>query len=741
MGLITAGQSFTGKVGVAFSQTPASTGVVSSWSATGLPAGLSINATSGLISGTPAAKGSATAALTATEFLAAIRIAAGRYYSFALKNDGTVVGWGWNGEGQTAIPSGLSGVIAISAAWGQHSLALKNDGTVVAWGYSGYGAAVIPSGLSGVIAISGSYYHSLALKNDGTVVAWGDIHGGGRAAIPPGLSGVIAISNGAGHSLALKNDGTVVAWGESGGGRTAVPSGLSGVIAISGGFNHSLALKSDGTVVAWGYNDYGQSAIPSGLSGVIAISGGDNYSLALKNDGTVVAWGRSSEGQITIPSGLSGVIAIAAGGNHSLALKNDGAVVAWGTNNVGQTAVPASSLSVAVAFTITEGAPIITAGQTLVGAVGAAFSRTPALTDSANRPVTSWAATGLPSWATLNTATGEITGTQQVGSTVATLTATGPGGVSDEVAVTIAVIVPLVVTWPEVDVRVGEQVAFFATTGTLPGGIQAGVYYFVRSKVGNGGFTVSSTLGGSPLAPTNQTWTGTYKARLKSRACRGGTSDIQYIGLSPGEGAAWDSEAGSMMLWGYNATTSTATISRLLKAEDIEYADLSAMDWVISGVTPPPQDGTLRTERVVNHRLVDGAMLANWPSGGEVLVDLDGRNAVAVQEATMGELTIAPGYTRNLRIAMLSHLDGVPGLGNLCSLYIKFFPSHASVGIDEYRSGGGDGWAEVLAFGAPWNVVSEASVPVTGAYAVYKIVRGSDEFTEVISVSLRMRLE
>ena len=94
MGLITAGQSFTGKVGVAFSQTPASTGVVSSWSATGLPAGLSINATSGLISGTPAAKGSATAALTATEFLAAIRIAAGRYYSFALKNDGTVVAWG-----------------------------------------------------------------------------------------------------------------------------------------------------------------------------------------------------------------------------------------------------------------------------------------------------------------------------------------------------------------------------------------------------------------------------------------------------------------------------------------------------------------------------------------------------------------------------------------------------------------------------------------------------------------------
>ena len=35
----------------------------------------------------------------------------------ALKNDGTVVAWGWNDCGQTDVPVGLSGVTAITAGW------------------------------------------------------------------------------------------------------------------------------------------------------------------------------------------------------------------------------------------------------------------------------------------------------------------------------------------------------------------------------------------------------------------------------------------------------------------------------------------------------------------------------------------------------------------------------------------------------------------------------------------------
>src|SRR5690242_14588942 len=53
-----------------------------------------------------------------------------------------------------------------------HSLAVQSNGTVQAWGYNGQGQAVVPSGLSGVIAVAGGDEHSLALKSDGTVVAW-----------------------------------------------------------------------------------------------------------------------------------------------------------------------------------------------------------------------------------------------------------------------------------------------------------------------------------------------------------------------------------------------------------------------------------------------------------------------------------------------------------------------------------------------------------------------------------------
>ena len=57
-------------------------------------------------------------------------ITAGNYHTIALKEDGTVVGWGRNKYGQTDIPSGLTNVKAI-AAGNYHTVALKEDGSVV----------------------------------------------------------------------------------------------------------------------------------------------------------------------------------------------------------------------------------------------------------------------------------------------------------------------------------------------------------------------------------------------------------------------------------------------------------------------------------------------------------------------------------------------------------------------------------------------------------------------------------
>jgi alpha-tubulin suppressor-like RCC1 family protein len=280
-------------------------------------------------------------------------LSCGSYHSLALEVDGSVLGWGYSGNGQTSVPAAAqNGVVAI-AAGGYHSLALKSDGSVVGWGSNGNGETSIPAAAqSGVVAIAAGPNHSLSLKSDGSVVGWG-YNVNGQASVPAGAqSGVVAIAAGARHSLALKSDGSVVGWGyryywweASWYGQSSIPEqAQSGVVAIAAGSEHSLALKSDGSVVGWGYNGNGEASIPEqAQSGVVAIAAGGNHSLALKSDGSVVGWGRNWEGQTSIPAAAQdGVVAIAAGHFHSLALKSDGSVVGWGNNGNGQSTIPAN---------------------------------------------------------------------------------------------------------------------------------------------------------------------------------------------------------------------------------------------------------------------------------------------------------------------------------------------------------------------------------------------------------------
>src|SRR6185503_16976613 len=71
-------------------------------------------------------------------------IAAGEYYTVALKADGSVVAWGRNDSGQTTVPvAAQSGVTAVAAGW-RHAVALKADGTVVAWGRNDLGQTTVP---------------------------------------------------------------------------------------------------------------------------------------------------------------------------------------------------------------------------------------------------------------------------------------------------------------------------------------------------------------------------------------------------------------------------------------------------------------------------------------------------------------------------------------------------------------------------------------------------------------------
>ncbi len=391
-------------VGQPYSQTLTAAGGTQpcNWSITSgaLPAGLTLNSTTGVISGTSTVPGTIRFTVQVKEGTSepysrelsiatfAMKIAGGGFHAVALKSDGTVWAWGKNAVGQLGdgtttnrlVPtpvSGLTEVTAIAAGY-NHTVALKSNGTVVAWGISGFVTPAPVPGLTGVTAIAAGVDYTVALKSDGTVAAWDDNNHGqlGDSTttsrdIPtpvPGLTGVIAIAASFEHTVALKSDGTVVAWGNNRGGQLGDGSsidqlapvpvpGLFGVSAISAGSEHTVALKSNGTVVVWGSNNTGQLGNGSAnlfsftpvqvLSGVTSIAAGYQHTVALKNNGTLVSFGNNYYGQLgdgttttrfspATVSGVTGVIAFAAAQYHTAVIKSVGSVIAWGGNTHGQ---------------------------------------------------------------------------------------------------------------------------------------------------------------------------------------------------------------------------------------------------------------------------------------------------------------------------------------------------------------------------------------------------------------------
>jgi alpha-tubulin suppressor-like RCC1 family protein len=178
-------------------------------------------------------------------------ISSGEFTTVALDSNGEVWAWGLGDYGQlgqaslpydnpvpTKVPN-LTNVIAI-AGGGRHTVALRSDGTVWTFGWNGSGQlgngtvggnnphpAQVP-GLTNVRAIAAGYRHTAALRGDGTVVAWGSNAYGNlgcgitpdKSPVPvqvPGLANVLFIAGGYGneYTFAALGDGTFWAWGDN----------------------------------------------------------------------------------------------------------------------------------------------------------------------------------------------------------------------------------------------------------------------------------------------------------------------------------------------------------------------------------------------------------------------------------------------------------------------------------------------------------------------------------------------
>lgn len=235
------------------------------------------------------------------------KISASTDMTIGLKTDGTIWGWGQNDQyemgNNTCCANQLTPIqigsanhwVDIETSLAASAFALKNDGTIWGWGLNLAGlladntvmARSVPTQLNSDTdwaSIHVGAAHILALKTNGTLWSWG---GGEYGQTGDGLSPSLYRS----YPRQVGTD----TWSK-----------------VFAGWKVSFGIKPDGTLWAWGLNDVGQLGIGNTTNQfspvqvgtdtdwVDVVSGGsgnDQFTIATKSDGTVWAWGDNQVGQ------------------------------------------------------------------------------------------------------------------------------------------------------------------------------------------------------------------------------------------------------------------------------------------------------------------------------------------------------------------------------------------------------------------------------------------------------------
>lgn len=297
-------------------------------------------------------------------------LAAGRWHSLVIDEDGNLLAFGRNTYGQlgtatnassndpTSVPVQVMTEVVAVAAGCSHSLALKEDGTLWTFGYDAFGQlgdgaadtavnSTPTQVMTNVVAISANQDYSMALKADGTLWTWGANgygqlgNGTSTTGVTPTpaqvMTDVAGMAAGDFHAIVLTTDGKLSTFGRNQYGQLGRPANagtndptpspgqvpnldLQLFTAVAAGQQHTLALRSDGTVFGFGYNGYGQlnsspdtdvnSTLDVVFSGATAIAASNDQSFGLQPDGTLSAWGYNFFGQLATTTFLGQVAAI-----------------------------------------------------------------------------------------------------------------------------------------------------------------------------------------------------------------------------------------------------------------------------------------------------------------------------------------------------------------------------------------------------------------------------------------------
>lgn len=272
----------------------------------------------------------------------------GYRHACAIRDDGTVICWGDNEEGQATVPAGLQDVVQVSGG-NVHTCALDRNGALTCWGSNHLGQSDVPAGLTAAKQVSAGFTSTCAIDGDDRVVCWG-ANTTGFYAVPDDLGPAAQVIAGYQYHCALGIDGSVRCWGDH-----REPAGLTGATELASGEYHICASRSAGTVVCWGQNNFGAVDVPAAIADgavadVVEVSSGGYHTCARTRDGDLICWGEDGLGQGDVPAGLPPVVQVSVGRTTTCVLTIHGAVVCWGNDDFGQASAPTHRVNPAATF-------------------------------------------------------------------------------------------------------------------------------------------------------------------------------------------------------------------------------------------------------------------------------------------------------------------------------------------------------------------------------------------------------
>ena len=277
-------------------------------------------------------------------------------------------------------------------------VAVKTDGTLWSWGYDGYGqsghndtvyrSSPMQIGTDTTWAQGTTGYRcSYSVKTNGTLWSWGNnetgqlgINDRTKRSSPTQIGAGTDWDRVAGNNItpvAFKTDGTMYTWGSNSYGRLGInltgqgnannrssPTQIPGTWNADashnvGGAQVGSAIKTDGTLWLWGWNQsgdlglndrtYRSSPTQMGTDTTWAqVSSGPGGGMASKTDGTLWAWGNNGGGilgqnqaqpgfpRVSSPVQIPGTTWSTDLGDvsyHRGAIKTDGTLWVWGGNS------------------------------------------------------------------------------------------------------------------------------------------------------------------------------------------------------------------------------------------------------------------------------------------------------------------------------------------------------------------------------------------------------------------------